>query len=187
MSPAHSVLGDSPDRCPAASFGRQRMYRRVSHSSVACTVSVRQISSCLHGADLTGDGPGETQKFACDRRNDERKWFALGGEASVASTKPDLRLPGYVTYFHRKPFKRLCCNLLASAREGRRSSERCDQAASSSSRLLTNRTSSARGQGPSPKARSTMRVSPQMSRVRLNAPAWPLRSARITSKPLIVA
>jgi hypothetical protein len=46
---------------------------------------------------------------------------------------------------------------------------------------------SVRTHGPRPKARSTMRASPQMSRVRLNAPAWPLRNARITSKPLIVA
>jgi len=81
--------------------------------------------------------------------------------------------------------------LLQSAGEGRaagrRSSERFRQAVSSSSRSLTNRTASEITQAPSPKARSTMRASPQMSRVMLKAPAWPLRSARITSKPLIVA
>ena len=81
----------------------------------------------------------------------------------------------------------LCCNQLGRARGGRQSTEGFDQTASGSSRLLTNRIASERTQAPSPKARSMMRASPQMSRVMLKAPAWPLRSARITSKPLIVA
>lgn len=42
-------------------------------------------------------------------------------------------------------------------------------------------------QGPKWKARSIMRVSPFMSPVRLKLRDCPLRSARITSKPLIVA
>ena len=40
---------------------------------------------------------------------------------------------------------------------------------------------------PMPKARSTMRASPRMSWVRLNTAACPLRSARITSNPMMVA
>ena len=41
--------------------------------------------------------------------------------------------------------------------------------------------------GAEAKVRSTRRASPRMSRVMLNADACPLRSARVTSKPLIVA
>jgi len=40
---------------------------------------------------------------------------------------------------------------------------------------------------PIPKARSTMRASPRMSCVRLKMAACPLRSARITSNPMMVA
>ncbi len=68
-----------------------------------------------------------------------------------------------------------------------RSVEQARQAASSSSCALTNWTASARAEAPRPKARSTMRASPPMSFVMLKAEACPLRSARITSKPLIVA
>ena len=70
---------------------------------------------------------------------------------------------------------------LGQGRAGRPASERFRQAVSSSSRPLTNRRACEIAQAPSPKARSTMRASPQMSRVMLKAPAWPLRSARITS------
>ena len=48
-------------------------------------------------------------------------------------------------------------------------------------------TASAMTQAPTPKARSIMRFSPMGSRVKLNMRPWPFRSARITSKPLIVA
>jgi transposase-like protein len=46
---------------------------------------------------------------------------------------------------------------------------------------------SASAEGPRPNARSMMRASPRMSRVRLKIAAWPLRRARITSNPAIVA
>ena len=46
---------------------------------------------------------------------------------------------------------------------------------------------SVRAHGPRPKARSTMLVSPTMPPSRLKNRAWPLRNARMTSKPLIVA
>ncbi len=42
-------------------------------------------------------------------------------------------------------------------------------------------------QRPKPNARSIIRTSPFMSFVRLKADPWPLRSARMTSNPLIVA
>ena len=74
-----------------------------------------------------------------------------------------------------------------AARRRRRMVRWTFQAASSSSRALRNWTASARAEAPRPKARSTMRASPRMSRVMLKAEACPLRSARITSKPLIVA
>ena len=48
-------------------------------------------------------------------------------------------------------------------------------------------TVSASALGPMPKALSTMRASPRMSCVRLKIAAWPLRSARITSNPMMVA
>ena len=41
--------------------------------------------------------------------------------------------------------------------------------------------------GPTPKARSTIRASPTIPPWMESIAAWPLRSARITSKPLIVA
>ncbi len=51
-----------------------------------------------------------------------------------------------------------------------------------SSRSLTNRTASRMTQVPSLKTCSTMRASPQMSRVMSNAPVGPFCSARITSQ-----
>ncbi len=46
---------------------------------------------------------------------------------------------------------------------------------------------SASALAPMPKARSTRRASPRMSWVKLKSAAWPLRSARITSNPMMVA
>ena len=79
----------------------------------------------------------------------------------------------------------LCCKLPAVVRDAlARGRGRAHAAAS---RSPTNWTASVSAHGPRPKARSTRRASPTMSRVRLKIAAWPLRSARITSKPLIVA
>ncbi len=77
--------------------------------------------------------------------------------------------------------------LLQSVLWAHGSFRRPHQAVSNSSRALTNWTTSASAEAPRPKARSTMRASPQMSFVMLKVDACPLRSARITSKPLIVA
>lgn len=61
-------------------------------------------------------------------------------------------------------------------------------AASRFSRLsASSATASVSAVSPMPKARSTMRASPRMSPVRLKIAACPLRKARMTSKPLIVA
>ena len=84
-------------------------------------------------------------------------------------------------------YKGLCCKRCREVQERDCRSWRRGHAASSSIRSVTNCRVSARTQGPIPKARSTMRASPRMSRVRLKIAACPLRSARITSKPLIVA
>ncbi len=83
--------------------------------------------------------------------------------------------------------KGLCYKPCNEVQERDRRSCRRGYAASSSICSVTNCIVSARTQGPIPKARSTMRASPRMSRVRLKIDACPLRSARITSKPLIVA
>ena len=56
-----------------------------------------------------------------------------------------------------------------------------------STRLPSSWTTSARADVPSPKARATMCASPRMSPVMLKADARPLRSARMTSNPLMVA
>ena len=77
--------------------------------------------------------------------------------------------------------------LLQSVLWAHGSFRRPHQAVSNSSRALTNWTTSASAEAPRPKARSTMRASPQMSFVMLKVDACPLRSACITSKPLIVA
>ena len=80
----------------------------------------------------------------------------------------------------------LCCKLGEGAMR--------DQGASCSPydsalarRSCSHAMASVRAHGPRPKARSTIRASPTMPPWRANIPAWPLRSARITSKPLIVA
>ena len=82
--------------------------------------------------------------------------------------------------------ERLCCKLGEGAMR--------DQGASCSPydsalarRSCSHAMASVRAHGPRPKARSTIRASPTMPPWRANIPAWPLRSARITSKPLIVA
>ena len=80
----------------------------------------------------------------------------------------------------------LCCKLGEGAMR--------DQGASCSPyesalarRSCSHAIASVRAHGPRAKARSTIRASPTMPPWRANIPAWPLRSARITSKPLIVA
>ena len=85
-----------------------------------------------------------------------------------------------------KHFHGLCCKLGEGAMR--------DQGASCSPydsalarRSCSNAIASVRAHGPRAKARSTIRASPTMPPWRANIPAWPLRSARITSKPLIVA
>ena len=75
----------------------------------------------------------------------------------------------------------------AAAEMGEAGERALHQATFGSRRCVINWTTSERADAPSPKARSTRRASPQMSRVMLNAAAWPLRNARITSNPLIVA
>ena len=50
---------------------------------------------------------------------------------------------------------------------------------------MSNAMASVRAHGPMPKARSTIRASPTMPPWMANIAAWPLRSARITSKPLM--
>ena len=84
------------------------------------------------------------------------------------------------------PFIRLCCKLGEGAMR--------DQGASCSPydsalarRSCSHAMASVRAHGQRSKARSTIRASPTMPPWRANIPAWPLRSARITSKPLIVA
>ena len=86
----------------------------------------------------------------------------------------------------RRPSNGLCCKLGEGAMR--------DQGASCSPydsalarRSCSHAMASVRAHGPRPKARSTIRASPTMPPWRANIPAWPLRSARITSKPLIVA
>ena len=75
----------------------------------------------------------------------------------------------------------------AAAEVGDAGERALHQATFGSRRCVINWTTSERADAPSPEARSTRRASPQMSRVMLNAAAWPLRNARITSNPLIVA
>ena len=80
--------------------------------------------------------------------------------------------------------------LLQSLATGARSGQSGQIARDPTARSNCSRTSwttSARAEAPSPNARSTIPASPRMSFVMLKAGACPLRSARITSKPLIVA
>ena len=80
----------------------------------------------------------------------------------------------------------LCCKLGEGAMRDQGAS--CSPYVSAlARRSCSNAIASVRAHGPRPKARSTIRASPTMPPWRANIPAWPLRSARITSKPLIVA
>ena len=80
----------------------------------------------------------------------------------------------------------LCCKLGEGAMRNQGAS--CSPYDSAlARRSCSNATASVRAHGPRSKARSTIRASPTMPPWRANIPAWPLRSARITSKPLIVA
>ena len=81
---------------------------------------------------------------------------------------------------------RLCCKLGEGAMRNQEAS--CSPYDSAlARRSCSHAMASVRAHGPRPKARSTIRASPTMPPWRANIPAWPLRSARITSKPLIVA
>ena len=83
-------------------------------------------------------------------------------------------------------FGRLCCKLGEGAMRNQGAS--CSPYDSAlARRSCSHAMASVRAHGPRPKARSTIRASPTMPPWRANIPAWPLRSARITSKPLIVA
>lgn len=84
-------------------------------------------------------------------------------------------------------FARLCCKPGDWPIEGSRWLSFIGYAASFSSRSLMKRTASVSASAPTPKARSTIRASPSMSRLMLNAAACPLRRTRMTSKPLMVA
>ena len=80
----------------------------------------------------------------------------------------------------------LCCKLGEGAMRDQGAS--CSPYVSAlARRSCSNAIASVRAHGPRSKARSTIRASPTMPPWRANIPAWPLRSARITSKPLIVA
>ena len=82
--------------------------------------------------------------------------------------------------------RRLCCKLGEGAMRNQGAS--CSPYDSAlARRSCSHAMASVRAHGPRPKARSTIRASPTMPPWRANIPAWPLRSARITSKPLIVA
>ena len=80
----------------------------------------------------------------------------------------------------------LCCKLGEGAMRNQGAS--CSPYDSAlARRSCSHAMASVRAHGPRSKARSTIRASPTMPPWRANIPAWPLRSARITSKPLIVA
>ena len=117
-----------------------------------------------------------------------RRLQALGMAVSptLVGRVPGFELAGYERSFLDAFSGRLCCKLGEGAMR--------DQGASCSPydsalarRSCSHAMASVRAHGPRPKARSTIRASPTMPPWRANIPAWPLRSARITSKPLIVA
>ena len=92
----------------------------------------------------------------------------------------------YRTAIDRHIVPGLCCKLGEGAMRNQGAS--CSPYDSAlARRSCSHAMASVRAHGPRPKARSTIRASPTMPPWRANIPAWPLRSARITSKPLIVA
>ena len=83
--------------------------------------------------------------------------------------------------------KRLCCKLQGERRATETLAYPRRHAVGMLSLSPMTSTASASAPAPMPKARSTMRASPRMSFVRLKIAAWPLRRARITSNPMMVA
>ena len=135
-------------------------------------------------------------------RRDVRDWFASLRATPVAADRSmpvlsvilreaeamGLRPQGSNPCLGIRRYRRkgLCCKLGEGAMRNQGAS--CSPYDSAlARRSCSHAIASVRAHGPRPKARSTIRASPTMPPWRANIPAWPLRSARITSKPLIVA
>ena len=145
----------------------------------------------MHGVKFTASREGQAAAALAD--------ILLRGLSQTRMRRLNTLLRGYPGPFADLPegwprilpddaplFIRLCCKLGEGAMR--------DQGASCSPydsalarRSCSHAMASVRAHGPRSKARSTIRASPTMPPWRANIPAWPLRSARITSKPLIVA
>ena len=124
---------------------------------------------------------GEAAAREAARRIREARFRAVAVERDTLHRPPN---PPFATATLQ--LAGLCCKLGEGAMR--------DQGASCSPydsalarRSCSHAMASVRAHGPRSKARSTIRASPTMPPWRANIPAWPLRSARITSKPLIVA
>ena len=144
------------------------------------TVEVRKLIDAIHDDD--GRGRRNYAILLMMAR------LGLRAEEVVAIRLDDINWPASEFLVRGKggQHDRLCCKLGEGAMR--------DQGASCSPydsalarRSCSHAMASVRAHGPRPKARSTIRASPTMPPWRANIPAWPLRSARITSKPLIVA
>ena len=161
------------DPCPEA-FEEAELRVRETMNALACEL----LGAVIEKRD---DGASRIER-------DGQSWFRV-----AATPRTIMTSLGPLTY-RRARYRSgasgsspgLCCKLGEGAMR--------DQGASCSPydsalarRSCSNATASVRAHGPISKARSTIRASPTMPPWRANIPAWPLRSARITSKPLIVA
>ena len=161
------------DPCPEA-FEEAELRVRETMNALACEL----LGAVIEKRD---DGASRIER-------DGQSWFRV-----AATPRTIMTSLGPLTY-RRARYRSgasgsspgLCCKLGEGAMR--------DQGASCSPydsalarRSCSHAMASVRAHGPRPKARSTIRASPTMPPWRANIPAWPLRSARITSKPLIVA
>ena len=114
-----------------------------------------------------------------------RKEMGVSGLRTVRELRGDDCI-GFENMPQPKRTTRLCCKLGEGAMRNQGAS--CSPYDSAlARRSCSHAMASVRAHGQRSKARSTIRASPTMPPWRANIPAWPLRSARITSKPLIVA
>ncbi len=137
---------------------------------------LQQFSYAVPGLVLRYDGPGSSQVFLRGAAN------IRGSDAMVATYMDEV--PVTLTGGFRQVDLRALLQRLAAVR-GRLSL--CADQAAAAKWWLSMPMASVSAEGPMPKALSTRRTSPLMPGCRHQGRACPLRRARMTSNPLIVA
>ena len=162
--------------------------RRMAEKALAAVIqeayikggSTRSVDDLVQAMGMSGISKSQVSRL-CGEIDDKVNGFL---DRPLEGDWPYLWLDA--TYVKVRQTGRLYCKLGEGAMRNQGAS--CSPYDSAlARRSCSHAMASVRAHGPRPKARSTIRASPTMPPWRANIPAWPLRSARITSKPLIVA